>query len=278
VRQALLVAARFLLLLVLVTAGIIALMWLVQRRLIYLPSGPMLSPHDVGLTAVEELTVRTRDGVPLGAWFVPPAQPVPRGTIIVFNGNAGNRSYRAPLAQRLSESGYAVCLFDYRGYGGNPGSPTEQGLFEDARAVRSAMAVRPGVDASRIVYLGESLGTGVAVALASESPPAALVLRSPFTSMVDVAAHHYWFLPVRQLLKDHFDSLSRIRHVRCPVLVLAGDRDTIVPFELSRRLFEAALEPKRLITLAGVDHNDAELLEGDAFIGAITRALDDWLH
>jgi len=277
VRQALLVATRFLLL-VLVAAGIIALMWLVQRRLIYLPSGPMLSPQEVGLTAVEELTVRTRDGVPLGAWFVPPAQGAPRGTIIVFNGNAGNRSYRGPLAQRLSASGYAVCLFDYRGYGGNPGSPTEQGLLEDARAVRSAIAARPDVDAGRIVYLGESLGTGVAVALASERAPAALVLRSPFTSMADVAAHHYWFLPVRQLLRDRFDSLSRIHGVRCPVLVLAGEKDTVVPLDLSRRLFEAAPGPKRLVTLAGVDHNDPELLEGDALIGAITRALDEWLH
>ena len=277
-KQAFLVAARFLLLLVLVAAGVITLMWLGQRRLIYLPSGPMPSPRDVGLAAVEELTVPTRDGVRLGAWFVSPARPTPRGTIIVFNGNAGNRAYRAPLAQRLSASGYAVCLFDYRGYGGNPGSPTEQGLLEDARAVRSAIAARPDVDAGRIVYLGESLGTGVAVALASESPPAALVLRSPFTSMADVAAHHYWFLPVRQLLRDRFDSLSRIHGVRCPVLVLAGEKDTVVPLDLSRRLFEAAPGPKRLVTLAGVDHNDPELLEGDALIGAITQALDDWLH
>jgi fermentation-respiration switch protein FrsA (DUF1100 family) len=277
-KQALLVAARFLLVLVLAAAGVLVLLWLGQRRLIYLPSGPLVSPRDVGLAAAGELTVHTRDGVPLGAWFVPPAERSPRGTIIVFNGNAGNRAYRAPLAQRLSGSGYAVCLFDYRGYGGNPGSPTEQGLLEDARAVRNAIAARPGVDASRIVYLGESLGTGVAVALASESAPAALVLRSPFTSMADVAAHHYWFLPVRQLLTDRFDSLSRIHGVGCPVLVIAGDRDTIVPLELSQRLFEAAPEPKRLITFAGVDHNDAELLAGDAFVGAITRALGEWLR
>src|SRR5512136_1108593 len=101
-------AIRFLLLLALVAAGVITLMWLLQRRLIYLPSGPVLPPHDVGLAAVEELTVPTRDGVRLGAWFVPPRQPAPRGTIIVFNGNAGNRCYRAPLAERLAESGYAV--------------------------------------------------------------------------------------------------------------------------------------------------------------------------
>ena len=271
-------AARLLLVLVLVAVGVITLMWLGQRRLLYLPSGPLLSPRDVGLAAADEFTVRARDGVSLGAWFAPPAQAAPRGTIIVFNGNAGNRSYRAPLAQRLSASGYAVCLFDYRGFGGNPGWPTEQGLLEDARAVRSAIAARPGVDASRIVYLGESLGTGVAIALASESAPAALVLRSPFTSMADVAAYHYWFLPVRQLLKDRFDSLSRIQNVRCPVLVLAGEKDTVVPLELSRRLFEAVPGPKRLVTFAGVDHNDPELLEGDALIGAITRALDDWLR
>jgi fermentation-respiration switch protein FrsA (DUF1100 family) len=270
--------SRFLLLLVLVAAGVLGLLWLVQRRLIYMPSGPVLAPRDVGLAAAQELTVRTRDGVTLGEWFVPAARGTPRATIIVFNGNAGNRAYRAPLAERLSGAGYAVCLFDYRGYGGNPGSPTEQGLLEDARAVRSVIAARPGVDGSRLVYLGESLGTGVAVALASESAPAALVLRSPFTSMADVAAYHYWFLPIRHLLRDRFDSLSRIHNVRCPVLVVAGDRDGIVPFELSQRLFEAAREPKRFVTVAGADHNDADLAAGDPLVGAITRALGEWLR
>jgi hypothetical protein len=270
--------SRFLLFLVLVAAGVLGLLWLVQRRLIYMPSGPVLAPGDVGLTGTEEFTARTRDGMTLGAWFVPASRGTPRATIIVFNGNAGNRAYRAPLAERLSGAGYAVCLFDYRGYGGNPGSPTERGLLEDARAVRSAIAGRPGVDVSRLVYLGESLGTGVAVALASESAPAVLVLRSPFTSMADVAGYHYWFLPIPHLLRDHFDSLSRIPSVRCPVLVVAGDRDGIVPLELSRRLYEAVPGPKRLVTVAGADHNDADLAAGEPLIDAIIHFLGEWLR
>ena len=116
-------------------------------------------------------------------------------TVLVFNGNAGNRSYRAALGRRLAEAGFHVCLFDYRGYGGNPGAPSERGLLLDARAVHAAVADREDVDPERIILLGESLGTGVAVALAGEAGPLALVLRSPFTSMADVGAHHYWYFP-----------------------------------------------------------------------------------
>ena len=114
--------------------------------------------------------------------------------MLVFNGNAGNRSDRATLGRRLAEAGFHVCLFDYRGYGGNPGSPSERGLLLDARAVHAAVAARDHVDPRRIILMGESLGTGVAVALAAEAGPFASVLRSPFTSMADVGAHHYRYL------------------------------------------------------------------------------------
>jgi fermentation-respiration switch protein FrsA (DUF1100 family) len=132
---------------------------------------------------------------------------------------------------------------------------------------------RSDVDASRLVYLGESLGAAVAIDLAVAHPPAALILRSPFTSMADVGQHHYPFLPVRLLLRDRFPSIDRIHLVRSPLLVLAGARDRIVPIQQSRRLYTAAPDPKTIVIVPEADHNDYELLAGDEMIRAITRFL-----
>jgi fermentation-respiration switch protein FrsA (DUF1100 family) len=143
----------------------------------------------------------------------------------------------------------------------------------DSRAARAYLARRPDVDRSRLVYFGESLGTAVAVDLAVEHPPAALILRSPFTSMGDLGQHHYPFLPVRLLLRDRFAAIDQIRRIRVPLLVIAGGRDRIVPIENSRRLYAAAIAPKTLLVLPDADHNDYELLAGDEMIDAIVRFL-----
>ena len=256
-----------------VAVGLTLFLWLGQRHLLYLPAPALLSPDTVGLRAVRALDVRTSDGLRLTAWYVPPHATPPSIIVIVFNGNAGNRSHRAPLAQRFAEAGIGTVLVDYRGYGGNPGAPSERGLVADARAVLATVRADADLRAARLVYLGESLGSGVAVQLAVESTPAALVLRSPFTSIADVAAHHYWFLPVRQLLWDRYDSLSRIGQVRCPLLVVAGDRDSVVPFALSEALFAAAHEPKLFVRVPGADHNDVDLVAGDSLM----RAVLPWL-
>jgi len=250
------------------------LLWAGQRSLLYLPLGSVLPPADAGVSGAEAFTVRTPDGLALGAWFLRSERDPPLATVIVFNGNAGNRSYRAPLARRLTGAGFHVCLFDYRGYGGNGGSPSEAGLLIDARAVRAAVAAHPGVDAGRIILLGESLGTGVAVAAARDASPFAIVLRSPFTSMADVAAHHYWFLPVRHLLWDRYDSLSRAGALTSPVAIVAGDRDRVVPITLSRRLYDAIQSPKTFITVSGADHNDFELNAGAQLAGAVEWAAE----
>jgi uncharacterized protein len=247
----------------------LVLLWTVQRSLIYFPFGGVPEPAEVGLRGAELIGFTTDDGVSLAGWFVPATTATTLATVIVFNGNAGHRGLRAPLAARLAEQGLASLLFDYRGYGGNPGSPSEEGLARDARAARRYLASRADVDQSRIVYLGESLGTGAAVRLASESLPHALILRSPFTSLVDVGRHHYPFLPVRWLLRDRFPSIDLIGDIACPVLIIAAQNDSIVPAALSERLYAAAAEPKRLVILDGVDHNDAELLDGREMIKAI---------
>ena len=254
-------------------AAVLALIWALQRRLIYFPTSGVATPIETGLTDVESVTFETTDGLRLGGWFVPASGTSPRVTIVVFNGNAGNRGHRGPLAAALQQHGLQVLLVDYRGYGGNPGAPTENGLAADSRAARAYLAGRPDVDRSRIVYFGESLGTAVAVDLAVEHPPAAIVLRSPFTSMADVGQHHYPFLPVRLLLRDRFAAIDRIQRIRVPLLVIAGGRDQIVPVEHSRRLYDAAAGPKTLLVFPDADHNDEELLAGHEMVGAIVRFL-----
>jgi fermentation-respiration switch protein FrsA (DUF1100 family) len=254
-------------------AVFLALIWTIQRRLMYFPTSDVPTPAEIGLTDVERVTFETTDGLRLSGWFVAAFGTSPRVTVVVFHGNAGNRGHRGPLAAALHRYGLQVLLTDYRGYGGNPGTPTEDGLAADGRAARAYLAGRPDVDPSRIVYFGESLGTAVAVGLAVEHPPAALVLRSPFTSMADVGQHHYPFLPVRLLLRDRFAAIDQIKRVRVPLLIIAGGGDTIVPVENSRRLYDAATAPKTLLVFPDADHNDDELLAGGEMVEAIVRFL-----
>ena len=254
--------------------GLLALIWAGQRRLMYFPFGAVPSPRDAGLPDVEPVSFTTGDGLTLHGWFVPAAEPPARATVLVFNGNAGNRAHRAPLAAALQRHNIAVLLFDYRGFGGNPGKPAERGLALDARAARTSLSARPDVDPSRIVYFGESLGTAVAVDLAAEHPPAALILRSPFASMADVGRFHYPFLPVRWLLRDRFAAVDVIPRVTSPLLVIAGARDAIVPLADSRRLFDAARGPKELLVIEGADHNDHALYAGGEMTAAVVRFLE----
>lgn len=250
----------------------LAMIWLLQRRLIYFPYRQVATPASTGLHQVDEATFTTEDGLALHGWFAG-AKRTPRFTVLAFNGNAGNRGMRASLAAALADQGIATFLFDYRGFGDNRGSPSETGLVRDARAARAYLTSRPDVDSSRLVYFGESLGAAVAVRLASEAPPVALILRSPFTSLADIGRHHYPFLPVRLLLRDRYPSIDLIGAVSAPVMVIAGDRDTVIPTEQSRRLYAAAAEPKSLLIIEGTDHNDDELFSGPRMIQGILAFL-----
>jgi len=260
----------------LVVALSLLALWFGQRRLIYFPSvAPPPAATTIHAGAVDARFV-TAEGVQLGGWFFPRNDGELSPVVLVMNGNAGSRAGRLPLALGLARHGLAVMLFDYRGYGGNPGSPTEQGLLSDARAARQWLVSQPGVDPDGIVYFGESLGAAVAVALASEQPPAALILRSPFTSLAEVGDVHYPWLPVRHLLRDRFPSIDRIRRVSCPILVIAGEEDGIVPPAQSRRLYEAAPAPrKRFVSIPGAGHNDPMLTSGDPLTSEVASFLFD---
>jgi fermentation-respiration switch protein FrsA (DUF1100 family) len=249
-------------------------LWSLQRRLIYLPD-QRLPSIDAVLPGWRSVDLECSDGLTLGGWFRPPSPAAP--VAVVFNGNAGNRAGRTTLGARFAAAGFGVLLFDYRGYGGNPGRPTEAGLALDARAAAEFVAqASPG---HPVVYFGESLGAAVAIELATVRPPAALILRSPFTSLPDAAAVHYPFLPVGAMLWDQYPSLDRIGGVDAPILIVAGDADGIVPVGQSRRLYQASPEPKDLLIIAGADHNDAELASGAAVIDHVeaflTAQLDD---
>lgn len=249
----------------LVAVGLLALAWSQQRRLIYYPSpGPVPSAATV-LPNGQDVVLETDDGIRLGAWYF----PVPGGgpAVLVCHGNAGDRSMRVNLGAGLNRMGLSVLLFDYRGFGGNQGQPSEAGTAADARAAQAWLAAQPGVE--KIVYFGESLGAAVAVGLAVEKAPAALILRSPFTTLADVASFHYPWMPTRQLLRDRYPSIDRITSVHVPLLVIAGDRDDVVPESMSRRLYDAANEPKRYVVVPGAGHNDTALLDGQQMLGEI---------
>jgi uncharacterized protein len=261
---------RAVLVVVVAWALVVVLAALFQRQLIYLPdrSSP---PTPAG---VEEVAIVTEDGLTLTAWFVPAAGPAV-STVLVAPGNAGNRGLRLPLATGLAARGHAVLLLDYRGYGGNPGRPSEDGLVADARAALAHLDTRADVEPERIVLLGESLGTGVVAGLlgrdraAGEADGTPVVLRSPFTELADVGRSAYPFLPVRTLLRDRFPVVEDLRGHPGPVLVIAGDRDRIVPTALSRRVAAALDAPFEAI--AGADHNDRALLDGDDYLDAVDR-------
>ena len=262
----------FLVAFVAVLALIIAALWLFQRQLIYYSGGSVPPVEDI-LTGWSEVTLTTTDGLDLKAWF---AEPQPDGgtpLVVVFPGNAGTRADRVPLGSRLAESGLGVLLVDYRGYGGNPGIPSESGLALDARAaVRFLAAVAPD---RPVVLFGESLGSAVAIELAVDEPPAALILRSPFTSVADMAGELFSRNPPQFLLRDRYPSDERIGSVAAPVLVIAGSDDSVVPPAQSRELYNLAQEPKEFVEVPGADHNDLELLAGEIMIEAVLRFIDE---
>jgi fermentation-respiration switch protein FrsA (DUF1100 family) len=245
---------------------IAAALFLLQRRILFLPDKSHPDLDRVLLPGVRETTVTTADGLTLLAWYLPPARD--DGFVVLYlHGNAGHIGHRAYRLGPMRQPGWGVLLLEYRGYGGNPGSPSEAGLLNDARAGLAslrAMGVAPG----RVLLWGESLGSGLAVFLAAEQTVAAVLLEAPYTSISDMARRRYWFVPVNWLLRDRFESSRAIGGVRAPVLVMHGARDTIIPVAMGRAMYDAAPEPKQLWISPAAGHLD--LVEH----GAVEAAAD----
>jgi uncharacterized protein len=262
---------------------------LVQRSLVYpaLRTGPLTAAnHPVEGADCIDVTAKTSDGLTLHGWHIRPAVETSgdRPVVLMFHGNGGHRAQGLQAAGMFCALGAEVLLFDYRGYGENAGRPSEQGLRTDAQAMWDYATGRMGVPARQIVLYGESLGGGVAVRLAADlcqsgTRPAGLILCNTFTSLADVAAHRFPWLPVRTALLDRYDSERRIGDVVCPLLVLHGDADGSIPHAFGRRLFDAASRRtsihRRFVTLAGAGHNDMLSRAADAYRSAIESFVRD---
>ena len=236
------------------------------NSLLYFPSSAIeQTPADFTL-AYRDLTLETEDGESLHGWWISARTPS-LGHVLLCHGNAGNVGDRVLHARLLTSAGFDVLVFDYRGYGQSSGRPTEEGTYRDARAARRALLCQERVEESRILYLGESLGGAVAVALALEAPPRGLVLQSAFTSVRDLARFHYPLLP-RAAVPDAYPSLRRIRQLEAPLLVLHGECDEVVPLAHGRALFEAAPEPKDIEVFPRAGH-ELVPLAGEAYGEAV---------
>lgn len=232
---------------------LVAALYLMQRSILFVPDTQRPDPGSSRAPMMQRVQATTVDGLALEGWWHAAAPGRP--TVAYFHGNGGNIGSRDEKARRLIERGYGVLLAGYRGYGGNPGSPSEAGLIADGRAWMGRL-VELGVPAAQVLLYGESLGSGVAVALALEWPVAALVLEAPYTSIVDVAAARYWYVPVRRLLRDRFDSRARLPGVKAPVLIVHGTDDRVIPVSHGDALFAIAPEPRRLARIEGGGHTD----------------------
>jgi fermentation-respiration switch protein FrsA (DUF1100 family) len=250
-----------------------------DRRFIFFPDRVLMATPDMYGLPFEDLTFTASDGVALHGWFVPAPSPrtptgAPPFTFLMLHGNAGNISHRIDWAKLFRDRlGVHVFLLDYRGYGRSEGEPSEQGTYLDGEAAMAALAARDDVDGGRIVLAGHSLGSGVATELALRRPPAGLALESPFASVAEMAKQVIPFLPIGALLSTRYETEKKIAKITCPVLVMHGEYDEVIPFEHGVRVYEAAPRPKSFFRIRNAGHNDTYLAGGEPYVQAYVRFL-----
>lgn len=247
-----------------------ALLYFSQASFVYYPAREHVAdPRQFGLE-YERVSLRTEDGVALSAWYVPADKE--RAVVLFSHGNAGNISHRMFSLQIFKQLGLSTLIFDYRGYGRSEGEPDEAGTYRDAEAAWRYLVAERGVDSRRIILFGRSLGAAVASRLAIEHAPRALIIESAFTSVPDLAARFYPFMPVRWLSRFRYDTRDHLSRASLPVLVVHSRDDEIVPFEHGRLLFQTAGLPKEFLELRG-GHNDAFLVSGRHYVDGLNRFL-----
>jgi fermentation-respiration switch protein FrsA (DUF1100 family) len=247
---------------------VVGILYVFQRNLLFLPSSHVGTPSAAGAGDMREVTLTTADGLALRSWYK--AARNGRPTMIYFHGNGGNIASRAKRARPYLNAGFGVLLVGYRGYGGNPGTPCEDGLYADGRAALRFVEAE-GVGPEQTVLYGESLGSAIAIHVAAEQaaqgrPVAAVIGEGAPSSVVDVAARRYPFAPVRTLIKDRFDSRAKVAKIDAPLLLVHGDDDRVVPEQFARALYEAAVEPKEACWIEGAGHNNLPHHEIDAVV------------
>ncbi|MBV8061533.1 MAG: alpha/beta hydrolase [Alphaproteobacteria bacterium] len=232
----------------------IGALFFMQKRLMYFPDTGRFVPSEWALPEMKPLTIHEDDGLTLNSWYRPVQKPG-LFTIVFCQGNAGHLGYRNYKFRPWLDAGYGLLLVGYRGFGGNPGAPSEEGLYDDARSAIDAIRALGVKDKAMVIY-GESMGTGVATQMATEVGASALILESPYTSVPDVGTDRYPMVPVHILLRDKYDSLSKIKDVHMPLLLMHGELDDVVPVKFGRRLFAAANEPKQVEYVPEAGHNN----------------------
>ncbi|MFH1969470.1 MAG: alpha/beta hydrolase [Verrucomicrobiota bacterium] len=249
-----------------VYVGLCILLFFRQSHMVYFPlAAVMQKPSDAGL-AYESVALMTADDVRLAGWFVPCAGS--RGTVLMCHGNGGNIGDRLHPISLFHELGLNVLIFDYRGYGESAGKPSEEGTYQDAFAAWQYLTEKRNTPPDKIVVFGRSLGGAVAADLAGQVNPAALILEATFTSIPDMGARLYPYLPIRLLSRYRYNTLARLERIHCPVLIAHSRDDEMIPFEQGQRLFAAAREPKTFCELTG-NHNEGEVLTSPAYRQAL---------
>ena len=244
-----------------------------EERLIFFPSRyPSGDWHPPELQC-EDVEFVTHDGVRLHGWYCP--VPHPRCVFLMAHGNAGNITHRVDRITAWQRSlNVSVFVFDYRGYGRSTGQPNEPGVYSDARAAYRWLTADQGIAPDDVVFFGESLGAAVVLQLATEVPPRALILESPFTSAVEMGQRAFPWLPVRWIMRNRFASIEKIGRYHGPLLIIHGTQDTVIPFVMGQTLFERANEPKHFYAVAGADHNEVAVTGGRAYV----QAMDEFLR
>ena len=232
---------------------LVLLLYIFQRNLLYYPSTKNAKPADYGISEMALVEILTSDGLKLNAWFKEAEEG--KQTILYLHGNAGHLGNRSTKVKKYLDAGFGLLLLSYRGYGGNSGKPSEKNLYIDGHAAISFL-IKYQVPLSNTVIYGESLGTGVAVEIARNLRINCLILEAPFSSMTEVAAHHYFYLPTRFLLKDHYNSIGKINEITTPILFVHGELDSVVPWKIGKRLYTAAPQPKELLLIKPANHNN----------------------
>jgi len=244
------------------------LLYFLQPKFVYFPTSELvLTPNNIQL-GYEDVFIKTASNTTIHGWFIPHNNP--RGTLLFFHGNGGNISHRLDSLAIFNALGLSVLIIDYSGYGQSEGKPTEQGTYQDAEAAWQFLLTEKLLNPKDIIIFGRSLGGSVAIWLAHQYMPRALIVESAFSSISDIGKHYYPYLPVKYLARIKYPSIKRLATVKCPVLFVHSPDDDIVPYKFGRKLFAAANEPKEFLDIQG-GHNDGFFVSGKHYINGLDK-------